>query len=88
MRFWPTPTWSAPPGAASFFLSPSFTLRSMAVSLLLYDAAGPDGLVNTLNTGINTPFLKAFFFSIHTSATIGYGSTVPGGIGDQHSGRA
>ena len=47
---------------------------------LLYDACGPGGLVNTLNTGINTPFLKAFFFSIHTSATIGYGSTVPVGL--------
>jgi inward rectifier potassium channel len=47
---------------------------------LLYDAAGPGGLVNTLDTGINTPFLKAFFFSIHTSATIGYGSTVPVGL--------
>ncbi len=47
---------------------------------ILYDACGPDGLVNTLNTGINTPFLKAFFFSIHTSATIGYGSTVPVGL--------
>ena len=52
----------------------------MAVSLLLYDACGPGGLVNTLNTGINSPFLKAFFFSIHTSATIGYGSTVPVGL--------
>jgi inward rectifier potassium channel len=48
---------------------------------LLYVAVGSDGLVNTLNTGLNTPFLKAFFFSIHTSATIGYGSTVPVGLG-------
>jgi inward rectifier potassium channel len=47
---------------------------------LLYDACGPGGLVNTLNTEINDPFLKAFFFSIHTSATIGYGSTVPVGL--------
>lgn len=47
---------------------------------LLYVAVGSDGLVNTLNTGLNTPFLKAFFFSIHTSATIGYGSTVPVGL--------
>src|ERR1700734_2656393 len=31
---------------------------------LLYDAAGPGGLVNTLNTGINKPFLNGFFFSI------------------------
>jgi inward rectifier potassium channel len=47
---------------------------------LLYAACGPGGLVNTLNTGINSQFLKAFFFSIHTSATIGYGSVVPVGI--------
>jgi inward rectifier potassium channel len=46
----------------------------------LYVAVGSDGLVNTLNTGLNTPLLKAFFFSIHTSATIGYGSTVPVGL--------
>jgi inward rectifier potassium channel len=45
-----------------------------------YVACGPGGLVNTLDTGIYAPFLKAFFFSIHTSATIGYGSTVPVGL--------
>src|ERR1700749_3049372 len=45
-----------------------------------YDLCGAGGLVNTLNTGINSPFLKAFFFSIHTSATIGYGSVVPVGL--------
>ncbi len=47
---------------------------------LLYEACGPGGLVNTIDTGIYHPFLKAFFFSIHTSATIGYGSTVPVGL--------
>jgi inward rectifier potassium channel len=47
---------------------------------LLYDACGSGGLVNTLDTGIYSPFLKAFFFSIHTSATIGYGSVVPVGV--------
>ncbi|HTZ60703.1 MAG TPA: ion channel [Acidobacteriaceae bacterium] len=47
---------------------------------VLYTACGPGGLVNTLDTEINQPFLKAFFFSIHTSATIGYGSVVPVGI--------
>ncbi|MGC2402848.1 MAG: ion channel, partial [Acidobacteriaceae bacterium] len=47
---------------------------------LFYVACGPQGLVNTLNTGINSPFLKSFFFSIHTSATIGYGSVVPVGL--------
>jgi inward rectifier potassium channel len=45
-----------------------------------YVACGSNGLVNTLDTGIYSPFLKAFFFSIHTSATIGYGSTVPVGL--------
>jgi inward rectifier potassium channel len=45
-----------------------------------YVACGRDGLVNTLDTGIYSPFLKAFFFSIHTSATIGYGSVVPVGL--------
>ncbi len=47
---------------------------------LLYDACGPSGLVSTLNIGISSPFLKAFFFSIHTSATIGYGTIVPVGV--------
>jgi inward rectifier potassium channel len=47
---------------------------------LAYVACGTAGLVNTLDTGIYSPFLKAFFFSIHTSATIGYGSTVPVGV--------
>jgi inward rectifier potassium channel len=45
-----------------------------------YVLCGQGGLVNTLDTGIYSPFLKAFFFSIHTSATIGYGSTVPVGV--------
>jgi inward rectifier potassium channel len=45
-----------------------------------YVLCGSGGLVNTLDTGIYSPFLKAFFFSIHTSATIGYGSTVPVGL--------
>jgi inward rectifier potassium channel len=45
-----------------------------------YVLCGQGGLVNTLDTGIYSPFLKAFFFSIHTSATIGYGSVVPVGL--------
>jgi inward rectifier potassium channel len=47
---------------------------------LAYTACGPGGLVNTLDIGIYSLFLKAFFFSIHTSATIGYGSVVPVGL--------
>jgi inward rectifier potassium channel len=45
-----------------------------------YVLCGPGGLVNTIDTGIRAPVLRAFFFSIHTSATIGYGSTVPVGL--------
>jgi inward rectifier potassium channel len=47
---------------------------------VLFDACGPQGLFNTVDTGIKSPILRAFFFSIHTSATIGYGSTVPVGL--------
>jgi inward rectifier potassium channel len=45
-----------------------------------YVACGPGGLVSTIDTGLHSDFLKAFFFSIHTSATIGYGSVVPVGL--------
>jgi inward rectifier potassium channel len=47
---------------------------------VLYDACGSQGLVNTVDIRITSPILRAFFFSIHTSATIGYGSTVPVGL--------
>ena len=43
-------------------------------------ACGPRGLVSSIDTGVRSTFLKAFFFSIHTSATIGYGDTIPYGI--------
>lgn len=41
---------------------------------------GPHGVAHTLDTGISSRFLQCFFFSIHTSATIGYGDTVPVGL--------
>ena len=41
---------------------------------LLYLAAGPHALSGDLDT---TPFWRAFFFSIHTFATVGYGSISP-----------
>jgi inward rectifier potassium channel len=47
---------------------------------LFYVACGPGGLVSTIDTGLRSPILRAFFFSIHTSATIGYGSVVPVGL--------
>jgi inward rectifier potassium channel len=68
-------TWSR------FFLFVAILYITLnAIFAIAYVACGPGGLVNTLNTGINSPFLKAFFFSIHTSATIGYGSVVPVGL--------
>jgi len=47
---------------------------------LFYLACGPHGLFSALDTGLHSPLLMAFFFSIHTSATIGYGSVVPVGL--------
>lgn len=47
---------------------------------LAFLACGPGGVASTVDTGVRSPFLRAFFFSIHTSATIGYGDTVPVGI--------
>jgi inward rectifier potassium channel len=47
---------------------------------VFYVACGDAGLVSTIDTGLHSFFLKAFFFSIHTSATIGYGSVVPVGL--------
>jgi inward rectifier potassium channel len=68
-------TWSR------FFLFVAILYITLnAIFAVAYVACGPGGLVNTLDTGIYSPFPKAFFFSIHTSATIGYGSTVPVGL--------
>ncbi len=47
---------------------------------VFYTACGPGGLVSTIDIGLGSQFWKAFFFSIHTSATIGYGSVVPVGV--------
>jgi len=44
---------------------------------LAYLACGPGALRGTDGT---SGFFRAFFFSIHTSATIGYGDTVPWGM--------
>ena len=70
-----TTTWSR----FFLFVAVAYLLLNGCFALL-YDACGPGGLVSTLNIGISSPFLKAFFFSIHTSATIGYGTIVPVGV--------
>ena len=50
------------------------------VFALAFLACGPHGVSNTVDTGVQSHFLRAFFFSIHTSATIGYGDTIPVGL--------
>src|SRR5271154_534638 len=68
-------TWSR------FFLFVAVVYLSLNGFFALgYVACGPGALANTLDTGIYSQFLKSFFFSIHTSATIGYGSVVPVGL--------
>jgi inward rectifier potassium channel len=54
------------------------TLNALFATAFL--ACGPRGITITTDTGVRSPFLRAFFFSIHTSATIGYGNTIPVGI--------
>lgn len=45
-----------------------------------YMLCGDGALSVTVNSGINSHFLQAFFFSIHTLATIGYGTITPVGF--------
>ena len=62
----------------SFVIVAYGTLNTLfALAFLL---CGPGAVLNTIDTGVPSHFLRAFFFSIHTSATIGYGDTVPVGI--------
>ncbi|HEV2275510.1 MAG TPA: ion channel [Acidobacteriaceae bacterium] len=64
-----------------FFLFVTIAYTALNTSFALaFVACGPRGIVSTVDTGIPSRFLRAFFFSIHTSATIGYGDTVPVGL--------
>ena len=48
-----------------------------AVAFLL---CGPDALQSSAGYFSNQPFFRAFFFSVDTFATIGYGNIVPAGV--------
>jgi inward rectifier potassium channel len=47
---------------------------------LLYSAFGQDALVDTSSTPFENLFVRAFFFSVQTFATIGYGTIHPVGF--------
>ncbi len=46
----------------------------------IYASIGADALVDTSSTPMESAFLRAFFFSVQTFATIGYGTIHPVGI--------
>src|SRR5688572_29919580 len=46
----------------------------------LYASFGPDALVDTSSTPTDDLFIRGFFFSVQTFATIGYGTIHPVGI--------
>ena len=48
-----------------------------AVAFLL---CGPGALQSTVGSFANQPFYRAFFFSVYTFATIGYGNIIPVGV--------
>jgi inward rectifier potassium channel len=47
---------------------------------LVYLACGADSLIALPSANITSPFWKAFFFSVETLATIGYGNVTPNGM--------
>ena len=59
-----------------FSLFAALYVVTNAFFALLYLLAGPDELQGTLH---GTGYLRAFFFSVHTLATVGYGNIAPVG---------
>lgn len=57
-----------------------FYVSVNAVFATLYDLCGRKALQTTSGSEFSSPFLKAFFFSVHTFSTIGYGNIVPVGL--------
>lgn len=55
-------------------------LIANAVFACAYVACGPDALLVPENLRIGNRFWEAFFFSVHTMATIGYGNITPVGV--------
>jgi inward rectifier potassium channel len=55
-------------------------MATNALFALAYLACGVDSLVALPTANITTPFWRAFFFSVETLATIGYGNVTPNGM--------
>jgi inward rectifier potassium channel len=57
-----------------------FYALTNAVFACLYVLCGPGALQVAAGSELSSPFLRAFFFSIHTFSTIGYGNIIPVGL--------
>ncbi|HSU15531.1 ion channel [Longimicrobium sp.] len=55
-------------------------VASNAIFGLLYFLCGPRALTGSDGLGMGERYLTAFFFSVHTLATIGYGNVAPNGL--------
>src|SRR5438034_3636083 len=55
-------------------------LGGNALFALLYLACGPDALTGVPAASVGGAFGRAFFFSVETFATIGYGNIQPAGV--------
>ncbi len=61
------------------FVTGSYVAMNLLFAALYY-ACGPGALVSSHTSASNGRFADAFFFSVHTLATIGYGSISPGNL--------
>src|SRR5437868_3716385 len=50
------------------------------VFAVIYVLCGPGTLQSSAESNLHSRFFQAFFFSVHTFSTIGYGNTVPVGL--------
>ena len=61
------------------FISVSY-LAINAIFAVAFLLCGPDALQSSAGSFNNNPFYRAFFFSVDTFATIGYGNIIPVGV--------